>query len=149
MEVLINILLTAIIIGMLYFLYTSFIKQISMYQSSIKEQNELNGFCLQLKKDFFKAGKIINSGNTFKIFFYDTKSVDYAITENYIYRKQNGRTDSLRIKKVSKNWILTPKTKEQLVNALVIETMLFNKPVNYTLTKDYQSIKATDNTNGN
>lgn len=149
MEVLINILLTAIILGMVYFLYTSFVKQISIYQSSIKEQNELNAFCLQLKKDFFKASKIVNSDDGFKVVFYDTKSVDYIIAENYMYRKQNQRTDSLRIKKVSRNWVFMPKTKEELLNGLVMETMLFDNPVNYSLTKDYQTIIATDNTNGN
>lgn len=149
MEVLINILLTAIIIGMVYFIYLSFIKQIGLFEENIERQNDMEIFCLQLKKDFLGSEKIINSPNSFRMVFYDKGTVDYAIGKKFLYRKQNSNLDSLEVSNISREWDLNSRSGEQLLNKLSLEIVLFENSISYGLRKEYPFINSQEIKNGN
>lgn len=149
MEVLINILLTAIIMGMVYFLYVSFVKQIGLFEENISEKNNLYTFCHQLKTDFFNAEEIVNSPNSFKVVFYDRSKVEYTIGKKFLYRTQNSRWDSLEIRHVDREWVLKSNSQEQLLHRLNIETLFFNSPVSCSFYKEYPFINSSVIANGN
>ena len=140
LEMLINIAIMSIIIGMVYYAYSSFAKQVSYYQSGVIEQNELDSFCLQLKTDFFNAEKIVGSTDSFEVFFYNTKSIKYEIKNGFLLRKQNQNVDSLRIRKVNVTTISNPDMNEILVQKAIITTYLFDEPIEYMVTKKYPTI---------
>lgn len=137
LEMLINIAIMSIIIGIVYFIYSSFARQVSNYQINIEEQMKLDNFSLQLKTDFFNAQKIVASTGSFEVFFYNAKSIKYEITDKYLIRKQNQNTDTLRIKKIVLNKITSLDSKTNLIRRAVITTSIFNEPVEYVITKKY------------
>lgn len=137
MEVLINILLMAILVGMIYFVYSSFVQQVRFYERNTAEQNALITFCTQLKRDFFEAEKITNSTSSFQVVFYDTQVVDYRIGKNYLYRKQGQNKDSLKIRAISKKWISGQN--QDLLNQINFQTVLYDNPIDYKISKEYPS----------
>lgn len=127
----------SIIIGMVYFVYSSFSKQVSFYQSDIEEENTLSSFYLRLKTDFFKADRIIGTNNSFELVQYDTKRVYYEVQNGYLFRRQQNDLDSLRIDKIDISLSIDPVTNESLVQKAEITTNLFEEKMNFTVAKKY------------
>ncbi len=137
LEMLINIAIMSIIIGMVYFVYSSFAKQVSFYQMDVEEENTLSSFCLRLKADFFKADRIIGADNSFELVAYNTESIYYEVQNNYLFRRQQRDVDSLKIDKIDISSIIDPLTKESLVQKAQITTYLFDKKMEFTVAKKY------------
>ncbi|MBQ4821389.1 hypothetical protein [Aquimarina sp. MMG016] len=137
LEMLVNLTIMSIIMGMIYFAYSSFVQQVISYQNSIDEENELNRSYVQLKTDFFNAEKVIKSFKSFKIVSYNGKEVSYKITDKYLVRKQIQMLDTLFIDDVKLSSELNVITKEDLITEIAVKTTLFDEPVEFTITKDY------------
>jgi len=148
LEMLINIAIMSIIIGIVYFVYSSFARQVSNYQINIEEQMEFDSFSLQLKTDFFNAEKIVALTDSFEILFYNTKSVKYEITDKYLLRKQNQNVDSLRIIKVTLDRVSSLDSSANLIRKVIVTAPLFNEPIEYVVTKKYSRILDYKYNNG-
>ncbi|NHF59000.1 hypothetical protein FK220_006595 [Flavobacteriaceae bacterium TP-CH-4] len=140
LEVLINIVIMSIIIGMVYFVYSSFSKQIYFYRSDVEEELALSSFCLRLKADFFQAEKIIGTAYSFEVVRYDTNRIQYEVANGFIYRTQAGNRDSLRIDKIEISSKIDPITNENLIRKAQLSTILFEAPMEFTVAKKYPSI---------
>ena len=53
LEMLINIVIMAIIVSMVYYLYSSFTQQVYAYQNTSEEERALQQFYVQMKTDFY------------------------------------------------------------------------------------------------
>lgn len=140
LEVLINIVIMSIIIGMVYFVYSSFSKQISLYRMDVEEEQALSSFYLRLKTDFFQTDKIIGSAKSFEAIMYDNTKVFYKVEKGYLYRIQNGNRDSLKIKKLDVSSKPHPVTHENMIEKVRLTTMLFEEPMELTVAKKYPSV---------
>lgn len=142
MEMLINMVIMSIIIGMVYYAYSSFAKQISYFQISVQKEINLDTFLLQLKTDFFKAEKIVqtNASNSFEVTFYNDNKINYTIKNNSLLRTQNSNVDSLLINKIYLETTTNPINQEKLVQKTTIICSLFNEPIEFVVTKNYPTI---------
>lgn len=140
LEVLMNIVIMSIIIGMVYFVYSSFSKQISFYRMDVAEENTLNSFYLRLKTDFFQTDKIIGSTKSFEAIMYDNTKIFYKVEKGYLYRIQNGNRDSLKIKKLDVSSKTYHETQEKLIEKVRLITILFETPLELTFAKGYPSL---------
>ncbi|WP_299242529.1 type II secretion system protein [uncultured Aquimarina sp.] len=137
LEMLINLTIMSIIMGLIYFAYASFVKQVVNYQASIDEQNELTTSYVQLRTDFFNAERIVKSYKGFKVIPYDNKEIEYKITEKYLIRRQVHMLDTLSINKLTISSDFNSITKEDLITKMMIETTLFDEPIEFIIAKDY------------
>jgi len=138
LEMLVNLTIMSIIMGMIYFAYSSFVQQVIGYQKSVQEQNELTSSCVQLKMDFYTAEKVVKNDKKFTVVFYDvSKKVSYNFTDKYLIRKQLNMLDTLAVEElkveVQKNEI----TNEDLVKTLRVKTRLFDEPMEFVIHKTY------------
>ncbi|WP_298538919.1 type II secretion system protein [uncultured Aquimarina sp.] len=137
LEMLINLTIMSIIMGLIYFAYASFVKQVVNYQASIDEQNELTTSYVQLRTDFFNAERIVKSYKGFKVIPYNNKEIEYKITEKYLIRRQVHMLDTLSINKLTISSDFNSITKEDLITKMMIETTLFDEPIEFIIAKDY------------
>ncbi|MFD2561889.1 PulJ/GspJ family protein [Aquimarina rubra] len=137
LEMLINLTIMSIIMGLIYFAYASFVKQVINYQASIDEQNELTTSYVQLRTDFFNAERIVKSYKGFKVIAYNNKEIEYKITDKFLIRRQIEMLDTLPIKKIKISTDFNSITKEDLVTKMSIGTTLFDEPIEFIITKDY------------
>ena len=150
LEMLINIAIMSIIVGMVYYIYTSFSKQVSFYQSDVEEKNSVSNFCLQIKTDFFKADKIIGNKNSFEVIMYDTsKTVNYEVENDFLYRIQNQIIDSLRINKINVSSKENFDFKESYIEKIEIQTFLFDEIIEFAAAKKYPGLLEFNIDNGN
>jgi hypothetical protein len=140
LEMLINITIMSIIIGMVYYIYSSFSKQIIFYQDDIQEEYVLTSFCLRLKRDFYNAEKIKGSINSLELISYSNKIINYEVGGEFLYRRQQNDVDSLRISKLDVSMLANPMTKENLVQKAQITAFLFGENINFTVMKKYPGI---------
>jgi len=146
LEVLINILITSIIIGMVYFIFNSYIQQLNLYVSDMGNRNRIDRFLLQMKTDFFEAEKIVHTGDgSFKAVFYDTRSIDYKILEKSLIREQIGIKDTLDIFSISLNILENFRTDEKLIREIGLQLNLLGESHKYVVTKEYPSILKPNN----
>jgi len=136
LEMLVNLTIMSIIMGMIYFAYSSFVQQVIGYQKSVQEQNELTSSYVQLKMDFYTAEKVVKNDKKFTVVFYDvSKKVIYNFTDKYLIRKQLNMLDTLAVEElkveVQKNEI----TNEDLVKTLRVKTRLFDEPMEFVIHK--------------
>lgn len=137
LEMLINLTIMSIIMGLIYFAYSSFVQQVINYQKSIDEQNELTRIYVQLKTDFYKADKVIKTFKGFQTVPYNNKRIEYRITDKYLIRNQLGMLDTLDIQKVSVISYTNEISSEDLVTKIEVRTLLFEEPLLFTLVKEY------------
>lgn len=137
LEMLINLTMMSIIMGLIYFAYSSFVQQVINYQRSIDEQNDLSRSYVQLKIDFYNADRVVNGYQGFKTVSYNNTEIEYTITNKYLIRKQIGVVDSLALNKIKIETVLHSKTKEDLITRMVINTSLFDEPIEFTVGKEY------------
>lgn len=137
LEMLINLTIMSIIMGLIYFAYSAFVQQVINYQTAIDQENSLNQIYVQLKTDFFESEKVVKSGRDIKIISYKGEEVSYKQTDQFLIRKQAQVLDTLpvtQIKTISKTNKIT---REELVTKLIVETTLFNEPVAFSILKEY------------
>ncbi|SEK29847.1 hypothetical protein SAMN04487910_0191 [Aquimarina amphilecti] len=137
LEMLINLTIMSIIMGLIYFAYASFVKQVINYQVSIDEQNELTTSYVQLRTDFFNAERIVKSYKGFKVIPYNNKEIEYKITDKYLIRRQVHMLDTLSINKLTISSDFNIITKEDLITKMIVETTLFDEPIEFVIAKDY------------
>jgi len=140
LEMLINIAIMSIIIGMVYYIYSSFSKQIVFYQDDIQEEYILTSFCLRLKRDFYNAEKIKGSINSLELRSYNNNIINYEVGGEFLYRIQENDVDSLKISKLEVSILVNPMTKEDLVQKAEIIAFLFGERINFTVMKKYPGI---------
>lgn len=137
LEMLVNLTIMSIIMGLIYFAYASFVKQVVNYQHSIDEQNELTSSYVQLKLDFYNADRIVKGYQRFTILTYDNKEVVYNITDRYLVRSQLHMKDTLPLQSLKIDSDFNVYTKEDLVTKIEVNTDLFEEPIKFVVTKDY------------
>lgn len=137
LEMLVNLTIMSIIMGLVYFAYTSFVQQIMGYRESIERQNELSRIYVQMKKDFYVADKVVRESKGFRTMPYDENEITYKVTDKYLIRKQSEVSDTLKISGIDIISVLNMNTNEDLVTKLVVFTTLFEEPLQYTLVKNY------------
>ena len=137
LEMLINLTIMSIILGLIYFAYASFVKQLVNYRVSIDQQNKLTRNYVQLRTDFFNAERIVKSFKGFKTIPYNTKEIEYKITDKYLIRKQIETLDTLAVKKINITTEFNDMTREDLITKMIIETTLFEEPIEFVVTKEY------------
>lgn len=137
LEMLVNLTIMSIIMGLIYFAYASFVKQVVNYQHSIDEQNELTSSYVQLKLDFYNSDRIVKGYQRFTILTYDNKEVVYDITDKYLIRKQLHMRDTLPLHSLKIDSDFNVYTKEDLVTKIEVNTDLFEEPIKFVVTKDY------------
>lgn len=148
LEVLINMVIMSIIIGLVYFIYSSFSKQIIFYQSDVENENKVGNFCLQLKSDFFNAEKVVKSQDGFNILFYDTKAINYKINENLLIRKQYQNLDSLPIKNINLTTVNNKINQENFIQKITCIIYLFDETIEFNVSKKYPNILSKLPKNG-
>ncbi len=137
LEMLINMAITAIIIGTVYYAYLSFSKQVSLYQKTIEEEMNLDSFLTQLKTDFFKAEKIIQSKDqSFNIIFYNEEEINYSANDNYFLRVQNSNVDSIEIKKIDIQTEVNTVNQEKRVKKATVFCSLFSESIEFSVSKN-------------
>ncbi len=137
LEMLINLTIMSIIMGLIYFAYSSFVQQVINYQSSIEQQNKLSRTYVQLKADFYNADRIVRNNKDFAILKYNTKEIRYKVTGTYLIRNQAGMLDTLQIDDIHMESNLNLITKEELITKMVVKTMLFEEPIEFMVIKEY------------
>ncbi|WP_396591872.1 type II secretion system protein J [Allomuricauda sp. R78024] len=148
MEVLINMLISSIIIGMVYFTYVSYIKQLSFFRKDVEEKNHLNRFVFQLKSDFYSAEKVLSKPKSFQIVLYNTENINYKMLGEQLVREQKKNQDSLHIQSVSLHTIKHLQSQEELIQRVSINAYLFDEPIELVITKDYPTIIQLERSNG-
>ncbi len=139
----------SIIIGMVYYVYSSFSKQVFEYRSGVDEELALSNFCLRLKADFFEAEKVVGTTNSFEAIRYDMSRSYYEVKKGYMYRIQNQNRDSLRIYRIDVSSIKDPNTNENLIQSAQMSFLLFEVPIQFKVAKKYLSIQDYKTDYGN
>ncbi|MDY8138466.1 PulJ/GspJ family protein [Aquimarina sp. 2201CG5-10] len=137
LEMLVNLTIMSIIMGLIYFAYSSFVQQVMNYQRSIDEENELTRSYVQLKTDFYNAERVVKGYKMFKTIAYNNQEIEYKITDKYLIRKQLQVYDTLPVSSIGIESEFNQITKEDLINKLVVKTMLFEEPLEFTVIKEY------------
>lgn len=137
LEMLINLTLMSIIMGLIYFAYSSFVQQVINYQTAIHEENSLNQIYVQLKTDVFEAEKIVGSNTSFKTIPYNGKEIHYKNSGGFLIRKQAQVLDTLLIRAVNVVTRTNKITKEELITEIKVETSLYNEPIAFKVFKEY------------
>jgi len=137
LEMLINLTIMSIIMGLIYFAYSSFVQQVMNYQKSIEQQNKLSRIYVQLKTDFYNADRVVRNNKNFAIVKYDTKEITYKATDKYLIRNQIGVLDTLLIDDITIVSHPNLETKEDLITKMVIKTKLFEEPIEFVVIKEY------------
>lgn len=140
LEMLINIAITAIVVGMVYYTYSSFTKQVLVYQESVLVKGEVDSFLVQLKTDVFECEQILRGNNSFEMVFYDGRRIEYLVLGEYLVRGQNQKRDSLRIKGFDYRTIKSNTGQVDYVNWIEFETFVFKQTVPFAAFKEYPSI---------
>ncbi len=137
LEMLVNLTIMAIIMGLIYFAYSSFVYQVTNYRYDMEERNRISRGYVQMKIDFYKADKIVYSFKKCKVVFYDNSYVTYRFLDNYLIRQQETVTDTMDVKNITYETERSKVTNEELVTELAIETTLFKEPIVFTVYKQY------------
>jgi len=137
LEMLVNLTMMSIIMGLIYVAYTSFVQHVMNYQHSIDEQDRLTRSYVQLKIDFYHADKVVKEYQGFKTVPYDMKQIQYKIMDTYLIRKQIDILDTLPIREIKIASVANTITKEELITKIAIQTSLYDEPIMFTVVKEY------------
>ncbi len=140
LEVLINIAIMSVIIGMIYFIYSAFSKQIAYYRADVEEELAFGNFCLRLKEDFFRAEKITGTAASFETVRYNDERIYYVVKNGYIYRDQKSNRDSLKVDKITVQTKIDPVSNEKVLEKISLGAFLFQKPLTFTAAKKYTEV---------
>jgi len=143
LEVLINITIMSIIIGLVYYIFSSLGQQFRIYQNSLLQKTNLRSFQVNLNQDFFLANRIYGEKNQFELINYNDAIIYYNLNDGFLYRTQGSLTDSIEVvsmKIFSEDYI----SNENLVTGVSIRTSLFNESIDLNVQKRYPSILKTE-----
>ena len=137
LEMLINLVIMSLLIGLVYFAYASFAKQVTNYKDIIEEQNTVHRLHTQLKIDFFTSEKVIKTINGFRVVNYDDTTIEYVVETKNLTRKQNQVSDSITIKDIEIQYEQKIFSNEEWIKEISIETILFNEILTFSVYKNY------------
>ncbi|UZO80689.1 hypothetical protein NBT05_17320 [Aquimarina sp. ERC-38] len=137
MEMLINLVIMSIIMGLIYFAYSSFAQHISSYRKDIEQQNSITRMYNQLKTDLYESEKVVRTDKGFDVIFYNNRKIEYGISNKTIIRRQLQNTDTLEIQhiKIIENDFSS--TLKRAVSQIKIVTQLYDENLNFSVYKYY------------
>ena len=142
LEMIINLALMSIIVGMVYVVYGYFSKSMTEYSVMTTENFELEAFNIRLKEDFYNADRIlfVNQKN-FKIIFYNETYMEYEHVAPYLFRNAGRAKDSIRISQMNISYLedTFPEKNEILIKNIFIEAELYGSYAPLYAYKDYYS----------
>lgn len=96
-EAIISMAVTAVIIGLVFMIFSIITERLYDYKSQNQLVNDLNRFTYCLNKDIFESDQMANAENELKFVGYTGKCVRYQFLEDYIVRDQITLTDTFSI----------------------------------------------------
>ncbi len=141
LEMIINLALMSIIVGMVYLVYGYFSKSLSQYSIMSTENFDLELFYSQLEEDFYIADKIVLiDEKKIEIIFYNEEYVNYSWEGKFLYRVNKQKKDSIKVldfKATSLNPI--DPAKKTLIKNIMVQALLYDKEAPLYLYKNYAS----------
>ncbi|MFC5048343.1 type II secretion system protein J [Aquimarina hainanensis] len=139
LEMLVNLAIMSIILGLIYFAYSTFVDQIRLYRESMEQQDKLSGMYLRMKTDFYEAVKIIKTPEGFSAIGYDESSIGYTVQPQQLIRTQGMIKDTIAIEKVVLFSETDKNTGEIYIHKAEIRTTMFEESLSLWVAKQYKA----------
>lgn len=135
-EIIISMVIMSVISLIVFVLFSSFLRQINLYNETNTELSNYTFLKNNLKREFFQAEEINANSNSIYIKMNDSTNISYAFYNTHIVKKLKSTTDTLFVKLSNFN-IQT--NHYDNVNALTLDCTIFNEPISCTFYKKYRN----------
>lgn len=139
MELLVGMIVSTIVIGFGYGVYSLIYKQYSSYRTIKKEVVDAMQLNSTLNTDFAGAELISFTDNKLTIDRKNNLSLYYNFTDSYILRKENEITDTFKIIPASVTAGFIFADAKAVVSDLSFDSKVLGEPAHFVFTKQYSA----------
>lgn len=133
----------SIIIGIIYFTYSIFSKQLIFYMKYTEEISQFNQLDMLLKKDLFLTKELIKSQDALSLILNDNSVIEYQVTDHKMIRVLNFQKSEFITPIISYNFL--PPINETNTTYFTIDFSVFNDTIHTSYHKNF-GISKTINT---
>ncbi|MBX2828093.1 MAG: type II secretion system GspH family protein [Flavobacteriaceae bacterium] len=145
LEMVINMAIMGIIVGMVYMVYVLFSSHVGGYALFSTEFNNAKAFHNQLQEEVLTCDRIVPTPNDgFSMVFYDESEVVYHRKGAWLYREKNRMKDSLAIVGLNFKFLMQENSGDKLVESISITSSLQGRSVPFYVAKQYFSNYSID-----
>lgn len=107
LESLLSLILMGIIITLSYSVFNLVEKQMLQFKNENIDILQYNLFNATIKNDIYNSNSFENYSNELELAYYDNSTINYRITNNFILRQKNEKTDTFKLQIIDYKFLQT------------------------------------------